>query len=158
MTLAPASMARLRPSLHDDTGSARGVLHFGIDEQGTPFVEGEVQADLSVTCQRCLQVMPLRIHRRFCLAMVETDEAAACLPERYEPLVLHNGQTDLSDIIEEELLLAMPFAPRHPLGSCTPISWVGGGDEGAQGALQTRQGFAVLATWKPDTGDRTGTT
>ena len=46
------------------------------------------------------------------MACVWTDEEAAALPTTYEPLIV-DDTADLSDIAEEEILLAIPVSPIH---------------------------------------------
>ena len=46
------------------------------------------------------------------MACVWSDEEAAELAERYEPLLV-SEEADLNDIAEEEILLALPASPVH---------------------------------------------
>ena len=46
------------------------------------------------------------------MACVWTDEEAAALPATYEPLLVDDN-VDLSNIVEEEILLAIPVSPIH---------------------------------------------
>jgi uncharacterized protein len=47
------------------------------------------------------------------LGMVSSLDEAALLPEAYEPLLVIDRQLRIKEIIEDELLLAIPFTPRH---------------------------------------------
>ena len=63
-------------------------------------------------CQRCLSDMSLSLKPSALMACIWTDEDASDLPDAYEPLLV--GETaDLSDIAEEEILLALPVSPLH---------------------------------------------
>ena len=43
----------------------------------------------------------------------QTEAQAQQCPSRYEPVIVEDEAMDLYDVIEEELLLALPVAPKH---------------------------------------------
>ncbi len=87
-------------------------LQFRRDEEGRYVVETSVEATLTLTCQRCLDGMSLPLVAGSTMACVWNDSDAATLPSGLEPLVV--GETaDLNEIVEEELLLAVPVSPVH---------------------------------------------
>jgi uncharacterized protein len=50
---------------------------------------------------------------------VITDQSLADkLPEAYEPLVVGQHDVFLRDLIEDELILALPLVPKHPDVQC----------------------------------------
>ena len=69
---------------------------------------------LPLECQRCLKPVsvPLHIERRF--LFVHGEDAAAQLDAQSEDDVLALTRAlDLRELIEDELLLALPLVPRH---------------------------------------------
>ncbi len=83
---------------------------------GAPETWLTLQASTRVTlsCQRCLQPMTqdLQIDRRF--RFVQTEEEAARLDEEIEDDVLAAARWfDLMELLEDELILALPLVPRH---------------------------------------------
>jgi DUF177 domain-containing protein len=75
-----------------------------------------IGADTEVTleCQRCLQPMTLPLHAARRIFFVDGEEAAAALDAEVEDDVLALAPAlDLSELIEDELLLALPLVPRH---------------------------------------------
>ena len=52
------------------------------------------------------------------LAIIESQEEAELLPSEYEPLVIGHEPLYLQDLIEDELLLALPIVPMHPKDQC----------------------------------------
>ncbi len=69
---------------------------------------------VSLECQRCLRAVdvPLQISRKF--RFVHGEDAAAQLDTDSEDDVLAITRAlDLRELIEDELLLAMPIVPRH---------------------------------------------
>jgi uncharacterized protein len=93
-------------------------LQFGVDDEGTRFVSTRVTAVVKVICQRCLQVMRLELEGASRLGIVASEEAANRLPGGYEPLVVPDGTLRLRRLIEDELILNMPIAPKHRGGGC----------------------------------------
>lgn len=117
-SVAIARMARLVAELQDDRGDARLQGRFLIDEEGRTLFEGRVAARLPVTCQRCLEPVELAIDAPVRVAVAPSDERAEGLAESFEVVVAEESRLALADLIEDELLLALPFAPTHPPGAC----------------------------------------
>ncbi len=78
-----------------------------------PVVTGHVRADLKVECQRCLDPVDIVVDQAVRLGLVTSLDEGALLPEEYEPLVLEQERIRLADIVEDELILAIPAIPRH---------------------------------------------
>jgi uncharacterized protein len=79
---------------------------------GLPGVHLHVDADLLVTCQRCLSEMPLPLRLDF--DYVVSKDSPEGLDEQDEVDWLEAKQDfDVVALIEDELLLAMPIAPTH---------------------------------------------
>lgn len=95
-------------------------------------------------CQRCLGPVrvPLEVRRRF--RFVPGEDAAAELDAASEDDVLASSRAlDLRELIEDELLLAMPLVPLHEV--CPePLPVATGQEVGEEKA----QPFAALAGWK----------
>lgn len=74
----------------------------------------EADADVPLECQRCLRPMNehLRVQRR--LRFVRGEEQAALLDEQADDDVLAlPPRLDLHELLEDELILALPIVPRH---------------------------------------------
>ena len=117
-TLPLSTLPRLRESLANGEGSAAFEIAFDTDDFGIAFLALQVSARLPLVCQRSLEVfeLPVAIHQQLGLIADEADEAG--LPERYEPLLVTDAQLRLQDVIEDELILALPvvaLAPGVPL-------------------------------------------
>ncbi|EXJ15357.1 hypothetical protein D779_1453 [Imhoffiella purpurea] len=86
------------------------------------------------------------------MALVRTERAASELVGEYEVLVVEDDSMRPLDLIEDELLLAIPIVPRHAPGACLPPETTvedGGLAAPADGVPETETGarhpFAVLA-------------
>lgn len=84
------------------------------------WVHIQAQAALHLQCQRCLEpmVQPLEVDRNF--RFVRDEATAAQLDDEIEEDVLaYSKDFDLLEMVEDELLMALPVAPAH--ASC-PVS------------------------------------
>jgi uncharacterized protein len=88
-------------------------LSFG--DQGLPRLEGRVQGVLELTCQRCLGPLREEIDVPVRLALAP-DGGEATVPAGFETWELPAGgerPPRLRDLIEDEIILALPLVARH---------------------------------------------
>lgn len=138
-SLPLAQMARVRESVLEAAGSAEVELHF-CRQGSVAAIDGRVVATLWLECQNCLQPLAWQVNSEVHLGVVASLEEAGLLPEPYEPLLLdQESRIRLLDIVEEELLLALPIVPRHR-ECCEPAAEAGG--------EQKAHPFAALAALK----------
>jgi len=124
-----SSMHRLREVLADDEGEAtagevRFALEFDRDALQVPYVELRIDALLPLLCQRSLQrfLFPVNIVQRLGLIRDEADEAA--LPPGYEPLLVPaDGELRPAELVEDELILAVPLVPVSPGSESVERDW-----------------------------------
>lgn len=112
-----ARLERIAPRLSSTEGMAQGRVVLG-REQGRIIAEVTAQAGVTLQCQRCLQPMRLQLDCSSRVVLVESESAVADVPPDLETALAPEGRLRLSDLVEEELLLALPPAPRHPEGQC----------------------------------------
>ena len=141
--MALGGLPRLAPSLVD-SGDVEYRLAFHLDSDHRAVVSGQVAAKLLVQCQRCLEPLAIAVDSRFELAFVRGLDEAARLPETYEPAVAEDGWVRPADLVEDELLLALPPVPVHADPACAgqPAAAPPGAE--ADGKNLTNP-FAVLA-------------
>lgn len=102
----------------NNLGEVKVFLEGGIDQQGIRYLQGYVEGSVPLECQRCLQQMIFNIHADIALSPVYNDEEAEQLPSSYNALYLTDAEVALRDIVEDELLLAIPIAPKHENVNC----------------------------------------
>jgi uncharacterized protein len=138
-----SSFKRLQGSLVDAEGECRYRLEFGQDAGHQAFVEVRAEAGLPLLCQRSLErfLQPVQVLQQLGLITSEAQEAA--LPEQMEPLLVpEGGELHPADLIEDELILALPVVPIDPDSRLPEDSpWPHEDDE-------TPNPFAVLGTLK----------
>ncbi len=72
-------------------------------------------------CQRCLQGFSYPVKLISQLVLVPADELdQAAVDEDEIDSIPADTRLDVLALIEEELLLSLPFAPKHPIGTCRP--------------------------------------
>ena len=111
-SLPLSQMSRLHDLLFDREGDVGFELRFG-KEGRIAAVTGSVQAELKLQCQCCLGSIPWTVSSIVNLGVVRSIDEADRLPEGYEPLLLEGDTLPLADILQEELLLAVPAIPQH---------------------------------------------
>lgn len=143
------AFSRLAADLADWDGVVAVTIRTGLDEAGRAVVGGLASAKVRVRCQRCLEPMDVEIDAVLALVAVSGDAQASDLPEQYEPLDLAPGESVLvTELVEDELLLALPSYPRHPPEQCAAT--------GVLAASRRPGTFSMLATLKTGAA-RTGT-
>jgi len=119
-----AAFNRLKDSLTDSEGICRYRIEFGRDSLDMPFAEIRAEAQLPMLCQRSLEryLQPVNVLQRLGLITDEAQEAA--LPEGTEPLLLQAGaEIRPIELIEDELILALPVVPINPESNELAAEW-----------------------------------
>jgi uncharacterized protein len=94
--------------------SARGELRAVAGGGAQIWLHLAASTTLRLACQRCLQPMTVALEIRPKLRFVHGEEQAERLDEEGEDDVLALDKAlDLHDLIEDELILALPLVPRH---------------------------------------------
>ena len=90
-----------------------------VDPSERPALRIALQGSVTLVCQRCLADFewPIDQATEVLLARDESELAALDADSSLE-VVLAQGPTDALTLVEDELVLALPFAPRHPDGEC----------------------------------------
>ncbi len=108
-----AAFRRLGTWLHADSGTIEAILRFERDPGGRRVLRGSMRGELELLCQRCLRPFALPIDREFRLVLVESAAEADLLPDELEPLVVDQRRgMHTVDLLEDELILALPLVPR----------------------------------------------
>ena len=118
---APSQLTRLREMLASDEGHIEARCEFHRDEESRFVVEVTVDAQVAVTCQRCLEPMPLTIASRTRLAIVGDDNAARQLPSTLDPWIVEGETGDLLALIEDDLILEIPAVAYHEADDCNKL-------------------------------------
>lgn len=150
----PARLTRLSTAIVAVNTPVVVNADFHRDEEGRYVLGLQVSAQMLVTCQRCLSTLEQSVTSDTRLAVVWTDEQAGQLPPRYEPLVA-DAEIELWEVVEDELLLALPAFSYHSdinCGSKTGVQApVGENQAEDQAGPEKDNPFSVLKALKGDT-------
>lgn len=135
---------RLTDLLVEPAGEVAVALSLETDDSGRPVVSGEVQATVALVCQRCLEPMPVELRAEPRLVVVAGEDLAPA--DGAEHVVCAPGERlALTDLVEDELILALPVVALHGAGSSCAAPSAAGGDGRASP-------FAVLKDIGTDAG------
>lgn len=141
-----ARLTRLLPSLADGEGSCEYRIAFERNEVGQALARVSASAELPLLCQRSLErfLLPVAIEQTLGLIRSEADEAG--LPPDAEPvLVPSDGMLQPLDLLEDELILALPALPTRP--GTAPVEQRFGESTEAQAEARPNP-FAALSALK----------
>lgn len=137
-----AEMPRLQDLLAAPEGTVSFVLYGMTGKDGSPLLELTLEGNCQLRCQRCLQGMDYRIKTVSHLQLVSDDAIndEALSEEDETDWIQAQAHMDVLELIEEEILLGLPLAPKHELGACSPAVELTD--------HSTRKPFAVLGKMK----------
>lgn len=128
--------------------SARGELRNAGHVEPDVWLHLRADTVLSLTCQRCMAPVetPVAVDRPF--RFVKDEETAAAQDDESEEDVLALSRSfDLMELIEDELLMEMPVAPRHE--ACPePVQLVVADPDFEEAAGRAENPFALLEKLK----------
>jgi|SRR5436309_2976796 uncharacterized protein len=115
-----AGFPRLRDVLVSDAGDVTYTLRGGRDQRGRPSLYLGVHASLQLRCQRCLGALLHEVDAEQVLVLagsqeeIDAEPVAVDEPDR----VVAGKEMPVRDLVEDELILALPYASRHE--DCEP--------------------------------------
>lgn len=106
---------RLRDLLHDDAGTIEYEVRGGISAHGRSQLALSAWGTLQLTCRRCLGALPFaaRVESTLLLASTQAEVDAEPVTAEGPDSIVATKEMSLRDLVEDELLLALPYAPRH---------------------------------------------
>ena len=139
------------PRLLDVLENPHGVLSYTVqgvvDKQGTPALDVSIAGSCQLRCQRCLKGLDyaVQLDTRLLLcnqaSLDALDDNVAGGDEEEFDSILADAHLDVLDMLEEEILLSLPIAPKHELGACQAT-------DGENAREEEQHPFAVLAKLK----------
>jgi uncharacterized protein len=139
----------LHPDLRVDW-TATGEIRTALGGIGQVWLNVQVQATFPMECQRCLTPVdvPLAVERSFRFVADEAT-AEALDDESEEDLLALSREFDLRELIEDELLMALPVVPRHD--ECpTAVPLASSDDDFEAASAEKPNPFAALASLRKE--------
>lgn len=118
--LPVSGLVRLQDVLRDSTGNVEFVVKGGRDQENRPMLALSVSGLLHLQCQRCLEQMdyPLQFSSTLLLALPGEDLSETIANPEAADAVEASSELNVAELIEDEILLSLPFSPRHAEGFC----------------------------------------
>jgi uncharacterized protein len=136
------ALTRLRDFLFDDLGEVRFEVRGWHDARRRPVLTLEISGVLHLQCQRCLGALDYALELSSTVRLASGGEAGAGeFDEAEDEWIEASAALDIAGLVEDEILLSLPYAPRHGEGRCPPDARAAGGEK--QGTA-----FAKLAVLK----------
>lgn len=113
--LVEAAHPEARPTAEDHLEwSLRGEWRRGAGLESNAWLHVAASAALRLQCQRCLAPVDtvVAVERALCFVAGEQQAAALDIDSEDDVLAL-TASLDVRELMEDELLLAMPLVPRH---------------------------------------------
>ncbi|WP_018912365.1 DUF177 domain-containing protein [Thiomonas sp. FB-6] len=151
-SVAVAALARLGASLHAEAAALaemrvrwelQGWVRDDASGQAQQLVRLRVEGDLPMLCQRCLQTSWHHVDDTVVLLLVDQEpQLGAEELESDEEAFCARHPVDLVELVEDQLILALPLVPMHE--SCPQALPVQAGEVQAEKDVPVSP-FAVLA-------------
>lgn len=113
------ALPRIRAQLRAGEGCVSGQARFD-REQGMPIAIVAFSARVVLTCQRCLARLEQPLAGESRIALVADAAEAERAPSELEAVRAPDHRVRVRDLVEEEVLLALPIVPLHRVGACAP--------------------------------------
>jgi uncharacterized protein len=124
-------LPRVNDQLVDDGSVAevRYRIAGSADGAGRPALEVSLSAVLPLICQRCLQSFPWPVEQRTLLLLARDERELARLDQEDHDheVIQADNPLDPVTLVEDELLLTLPYVPRCPEARCRAAHETGGG-------------------------------
>ena len=144
--LAVADMARLAGETADRSGALKWSLIGGTDKVGHPQLKLSVSGQVNLVCQRCLTAMPFEVSSESVLVLAKDEESADAIEELLNDesidVIVGEAEFNVSYLIEDEALLALPVAPKHDVCPAQAVA------ESGAAATEKVSPFSVLKNLK----------
>lgn len=111
-----AEMPRLQSLALPQEGEVSVSFEFGHNLLNHALIKGHYVADILVECQRCLEPMSYPVEQDFELLIDAKDEDIESF--QTDSVYTSDGYLDVFEVIEDELILALPLILMHEDTSC----------------------------------------
>lgn len=124
-----SELPRVADRLAANAGAARIAwrLAGGVDGQMRPALSLTLVGSVPMICQRCLQPFAATVDQRTALLLARSEAELARLDADEIEVILATERLDPLTLVEDELVLSLPFSPRHADGECHPAIVAAGG-------------------------------
>lgn len=114
--LGLGQLPRLRELVAEDSGAVDGLLQAGKDSRGAYQVRGRLTGRFALYCEHCNDCFEWPVEIEIDWRLVSSEAEEQRLLAECDPVLVEDDWLPLRQLVEDELLLAVPMMPR--CGAC----------------------------------------
>ena len=113
-TLETRMMPRLSKMINHDDQTGRILINalLKLNDQLNPSISGEIEAELTLTCQRCLGHIEWSEKIEYSINFINESEAQE-IRDNVDYISINDEGITLLDILEDEVLTSIPMSIMH---------------------------------------------
>ena len=114
-----SNFLRLKDELSSSAGQLDCILEGALNAEGLPSLRLTIKGVVQLLCQRCLEPFDYRLDilTEFLVVPAEAIPEPEDEPDEVDFLE-QDSQMSVLGLIEDEVLLDLPLAPKHPMELC----------------------------------------
>lgn len=99
-------------------------VKFSVDEAGAKIASGTLSMRVTAVCQRCMDPVSVDLNAEFLAQIIWSEDQLANVPGDREPWIVVDKMANLNELLEDEILLALPLVNYHGVGMCTGDTFI----------------------------------
>ncbi len=115
--LQVASLPRIADVVQGGVGEVEVDVSFGYNHKYQVEISGSLKANITLVCQRCMNPMDVSIGTDIKIIVI-TEDRVGEVERTSDPFIASEDWIDLNALVQEELLLALPFVSYHNSDEC----------------------------------------
>jgi Predicted metal-binding, possibly nucleic acid-binding protein len=119
------------------------------DPFGPRVVEGRVKCSVEMICQRCLETVTYELEGMIGWGLVFSELEMQSLDKQFDPILVVEGQLQLREAVEDELMLLLPMMPMH---QACDSGWKPQAEDADASSAERESPFSVLSQLKNEQG------
>lgn len=113
-----SQMKRLASLLNSSEGEVDIDLSLHMETSRVVMLQGHLQTQVELICQRCLEAFKLPLDVDIQLALARTEQDLEKISDDIDAQVVEDTTVMLTELVEDELLLVLPNIPKHAADKC----------------------------------------
>ena len=120
--LSAAQLPRLVSLIEGLTGKVHARVRFAANDEHEIMLHITASAAVQLICQNCLDSLDTQLDCRFSGKVVDSSEEYSALGQGEDAVLSEGTHLCVTEVIEDELILALPMVPRHDEGVCASLA------------------------------------
>ena len=120
--LTADQLPRLASLVEGLAGKVHARVRFAANDEHEIMLHITASAAVQLICQNCLDSLGIQLDCQFSGKVVDSSEAFAALGQGEDAVLSDGTHLCVTEVIEDELILALPMVPRHDEGVCASLA------------------------------------